>query len=145
MADLQELRGRIIQVFFKHLTSSNEVAVDMSQEGLAAVITYQKMPKTLLQVQSTQQKPVLDHQLVFFPPSQRLWYRVPWQATWICLKLPKLTEALPSFERPLGCFADKPEADPGQPGVLQQAQAPAAQRPGQAPQAAFQLVQCHPG
>lgn len=99
MADLQELRGRIIQVFFKHLTSSNEVAVDMSQEGLAAVITYQKMPKTLLQVQSTQQKPVLDHQLVFFPPSQRLWYRVPWQATWICLKLPKLTEALPSFER----------------------------------------------
>lgn len=63
MADLQELRGRIIQVFFKHLTSSNEVAVDMSQEGLAAVITYQKMPKTLLQVQSTQQKPVLDNQL----------------------------------------------------------------------------------
>ena len=46
--DLQELRGRIIQVFFKHLTSSNEVAVDMSQEGLAAVIAYQKMPKTLL-------------------------------------------------------------------------------------------------
>ena len=51
--DLQELRGRIIQVFFKHLTSSNEVAVDMSQEGLAAVIAYQKMPKTLLQVIST--------------------------------------------------------------------------------------------
>ena len=51
--DLQELRGRIIQVFFKHLTSSNEVAVDMSQEGLAAVIAYQKMPKTLLQVRST--------------------------------------------------------------------------------------------
>ena len=50
--DLQELRGRIIQVFFKHLTSSNEVAVDMSQEGLAAVIAYQKMPKTLLQVHS---------------------------------------------------------------------------------------------
>ena len=50
--DLQELRGRIIQVFFKHLTSSNEVAVDMSQEGLAAVIAYQKMPKTLLQVRS---------------------------------------------------------------------------------------------
>jgi len=48
--DLQELRGRIIQVFFKHLTSSNEIAVDMSQEGLAAVIAYQKMPKTLLQV-----------------------------------------------------------------------------------------------
>ena len=48
--DLSELRGRIIQVFFKHLTSSNEVAVDMSQEGLAAVIAFQKMPKTLLQV-----------------------------------------------------------------------------------------------
>ena len=51
--DLSELRGRIIQVFFKHLTSSNEVAVDMSQEGLAAVIAFQKMPKTLLQVQGT--------------------------------------------------------------------------------------------
>ena len=51
--DLSELRGRIIQVFFKHLTSSNEVAVDMSQEGLAAVIAFQKMPKTLLQVWST--------------------------------------------------------------------------------------------
>ena len=53
--DLQELRGRIIQVFFKHLTSSNEIAVDMSQEGLAAVIAYQKMPKTLLQVTCTTQ------------------------------------------------------------------------------------------
>jgi hypothetical protein len=49
-ADLAELRGRIIQVFFKHLTSSNEVAVAMSQDGLVAVIAHQKMPKTLLQV-----------------------------------------------------------------------------------------------
>lgn len=48
--DLGELRGRIIQIFFKHLTSSNEVAVAMSQEGLAAVIAHQKMPKQLLQV-----------------------------------------------------------------------------------------------
>ena len=50
---MSELRGRIIQVFFKHLTSSNEVAVDMSQEGLAAVIAFQKMPKTLLQVHNS--------------------------------------------------------------------------------------------
>lgn len=48
--DLAELRGRIIQIFFKHLTSSNEVAVCMSQEGLSAVIAHQKMPKHLLQV-----------------------------------------------------------------------------------------------
>ena len=47
--DLAELRGRIIQIFFKHLTSSNDVAVSMSQEGLAAVIAHQKMPKHLLQ------------------------------------------------------------------------------------------------
>jgi hypothetical protein len=47
---LAELRGRIIQIFFKHLTSSNDVAVSMSQEGLTAVIAHQKMPKALLQV-----------------------------------------------------------------------------------------------
>lgn len=47
---MAELRGRIIQIFFKHLTSSNEVAVSMSQEGLTAVIAHQKMPKALLQV-----------------------------------------------------------------------------------------------
>lgn len=52
--DLAELRGRIIQIFFKHLTSSNDVAVSMSQEGLAAVIAHQKMPKHLLQVHSPQ-------------------------------------------------------------------------------------------
>ncbi len=51
--DLAELRGRIIQIFFKHLTSSNDVAVSMSQEGLAAVIAHQKMPKHLLQVHTS--------------------------------------------------------------------------------------------
>ncbi|EIE23491.1 hypothetical protein COCSUDRAFT_65942 [Coccomyxa subellipsoidea C-169] len=54
--DLAELRGRIIQIFFKHLTSSNEVAVCMSQEGLSAVIAHQKMPKHLLQ---TSLRPIL--------------------------------------------------------------------------------------
>ncbi|BDA47386.1 probable transcription-associated protein 1 [Coccomyxa sp. Obi] len=54
--DLAELRGRIIQIFFKHLTSSNDVAVSMSQEGLAAVIAHQKMPKHLLQ---TSLRPIL--------------------------------------------------------------------------------------
>lgn len=58
--DLAELRGRIIQIFFKHLTSSNEVAVSMSQEGLAAVIAHQKMPKHLLQVLSPQTSSLLS-------------------------------------------------------------------------------------
>ena len=50
--DLAELRGRIVQVFFKHLTSSNDVAVAMSQDGLTAAIAHHKMPKTLLQARA---------------------------------------------------------------------------------------------
>jgi hypothetical protein len=50
--DLAELRGRIVQIFFKHLTSSNDVAVAMSQDGLTAAIAHHKMPKTLLQARA---------------------------------------------------------------------------------------------
>ena len=41
-----------MQIFFKHLTSSNDVAVAMSQDGLTAAIAHHKMPKTLLQARA---------------------------------------------------------------------------------------------
>ena len=54
--ELGQLRNQITQMLFKHLTSSDKAAVAHAQEGLAAIISHQKMPKQLLQ---TSLRPIL--------------------------------------------------------------------------------------
>ena len=44
-----DLRSRIIQVFFKSLTSGKEEVVGVAKEGLRSVIKKQSLPKELLQ------------------------------------------------------------------------------------------------
>lgn len=48
--DLESLRNNIISMFFKHLIQESDANVEIAQQGLASLMSTQRLPKALLQV-----------------------------------------------------------------------------------------------
>lgn len=49
---LTELRGKVVQLFVKHLSGSNETAIGLAHAGLVAIMQHQRMIKAVLQARA---------------------------------------------------------------------------------------------